>query len=58
MCLPDVSGPFSSRKFSHCQLHYVFIASIEIYGLFILADLHKSLFATKIHVLLPRERGK
>lgn len=58
MCLPDVSGPFSSHKFSRCQLHCVFIASIEIYGLFILADLHKSLFARKIRVLLPREQGK
>lgn len=47
MCLPDVSGTFSSHKFSCCQLHCVFITSTEIYELFILADLHESLFARK-----------
>lgn len=58
MCLPDVSGTFSSHKFSCCQLHCVFIISTEIYKLFILADLHESLFARKIQVLLHSEQGK
>lgn len=58
MCLPDVFGTSSSHKFSCCQLHCAFITSTEIYELFILADLHKNLFARKIRVLLPSEQGK